>query len=371
MKTLHIITWLAHGGAERQLLNLALENPAESAIFSIRSPNAIPVGRGDLGVPVYSGEAKRIASVGWVGKLRRVVQDVQPNVVMGWMYHANLAASITRLLGFSGPILWNVRHSVHDLALEGLSTRLAIRGCAVLARSPCHIVYNSLRAAVQHEALGYPDEKRVVLPNGFDLERFRPDTGARERFRAAIGIPQDNLLLGMIGRVHPMKNHLAWLEAFRKIRAERPNVHCVIVGTGVCDPGGSVVSAVRAMQLEHAITLLPQTSLPEEVYPGLDLLVLPSLWGEGFPNVVGEAMACAVPALVTDVGDAAAVVGDSGFVAIDGSPEQLARSAIEAIQLGTEALSMRGKQARARMESCYGVELVSGLYRELLHSVLK
>jgi glycosyltransferase involved in cell wall biosynthesis len=284
---------------------------------------------------------------------------------MGWMYHGNLAASLTQRLGHRGLVVWNVRHSIHDMRREKASTRLVIRAGVWLARSPARVIYNSVSAAEQHEGFGYPSDKRVVLPNGFDLERFKPDPDAREARRAALGVPLDKFLLGVVGRAHPMKNHLGWLKAFRTLVDEELPVHCVMAGTGVANPEGSVATAVREAGLESNITLLPPTDSPESLYPALDLLVMPSLWGEGFPNVVGEAMGCGVAALVTDVGDAASVVGATGFVSESGAPDVLAREMRSALAQGHEALELLGTAARARMVEFYGPKVMVQRYRSL------
>ena len=370
MKVLHIITWLGHGGAERQLVNLVMQYPKESAIFSIKAPGEISSQVKAADVPLYSGQGSGLFSFQWLRGLKGALREVQPDVVMGWMYHGNLAASLTRAVGFGGPILWNIRHSVADLSREKKTTRLVIRAGAWLRGSPHRVVYNSSRAAIEHEALGYPVEKRVVLPNGFDLTRFNPNHSTGLQYRAALGIPADALLVGLVGRVHAMKNHLGWLEAFKQVRVRYGNVRCVIAGEGVTEQGGSVAAAVQRLQLDDVVTLLPAISAPERLYPALDLLVMPSLWGEGFPNVVGEAMACGVPALVMDVGDAAHVVGETGFVATGGSPEELAMSALDVLGLGAEALASCGRLARQRMEECYGTEEIGKRYRALLESAI-
>lgn len=369
MKTLHIITWLAHGGAERQLTNLVSMLPEESAIFSIKSPGEIAAEVRASNIPLYSGHARSSISPKWIPRLWRAIREERPDAIMGWMYHGNLAATLTRRLGFAGLILLNVRHSVSDLAYEKPTTRWAIRAGMWCSRVSDGIVYNSETAAGQHEELGYPADKRIIIPNGIDLDKFQPDPASRIAIRESLGVPRDRPLLGLLGRVHPMKNHLGWLTAFRDIRDEYGPVHCVIAGTDVPEQNGQVAAAVRDAGLEHAVTLLPPTSTPEQFYPALDLLIMPSLWGEGFPNVVGEAMACGVPALVTDVGDSAAVVGDTGFVAADGSPAELVRSTLGALQLGPEGLAACGQHARQRMVKCYGLELIGNRYRELLNGV--
>lgn len=367
MKILHIITGLNQGGAERQLANLVSMNSNKSAIFSLMEPGVMAGEIRKAGVTIYTGGVKRSVSPVWIPKLRKVIRELNPDVVMGWMYHGNLAASLTRYMGYQGKILWNVRHSVHDIQREKTSTRWVIRAGAWCAKSPEIIIYNSATSAKQHEALGYPLEKRVVLPNGFDLNRFKPNPNARSEQRAKLGIASKCFLLGVIGRSHPMKNHLGWLKAFQMLVNDGLPVHCVMVGTGVADPAGSLAIAVKKANLESVVTLLPPTDSPETLYPAFDLLVMPSLWGEGFPNVVGEAMACGVPALVTNVGDAADVVGDTGFVVEIGDPELIANCLRRIINLNICQLEGRAKAVRERMTDLYEISSVFERYNKLLN----
>ena len=370
MKVLHIITGLSQGGAERQLANLASVFPDESAVFSLKEPGVMAEEIRKTGVPIYTGGVRRSVSPVWIPKLRKVIRELRPDVVMGWMYHGNLAASLTRRLGHRGPILWNVRHSVHDIRREKASTRWVIRAGAWCAQSPARIVYNSATAAEQHERLGYPPHKRVVLPNGFDLDRFKPDPSARSARRAELGVPSDRFLLGVVARAHPMKNHLGWLKAFRMLVDAGLPVHCVMVGTGVAEPKGPLAAAVREAGLESAVTLLPPTDSPETLYPALDLLVMPSLWGEGFPNVVGEAMGCGVLSLVTKVGDSVPLVESTGFVVPEVTPSALAASVHQAMGLSAQQLDSLGKRARDRMIRHYGLDHVAHEYSNLLSTVV-
>lgn len=370
MKILHVITGLNQGGAERQLANLVSLYPNESAVFSLMKAGIMAEEIHRSGVPIYSGNVKRNISPAWILALRNAIKDFRPDVVMGWMYHGNLAASLTRHLGYEGPVVWNVRHSVHDIQLEKNSTRWTIRAGAWWSKSPNSIIYNSTTAAVQHELLGYSSEKKTVLPNGFDLTRFMPSTNARNATREAFRIPPNYFVLGVVGRSHPMKNHLGWLKAFQILVDEGLPVHCVMVGAGVADSDGPLVSAVRRIGLESSITLLPPTESLENLYPAFDLIVMPSLWGEGFPNVVGEAMACGVPALVTNVGDAAVLVDNTGFVASSSSTAGLANSARDALALGMDGLAELGIYARERMVSYYEAKAVASSYRRLFFKLL-
>lgn len=365
MKVLHIITGLGQGGAERQLANLVSINPGEVFVFSLKVPGVMAEGIWRAGVPIYTGDVRRSVSPGWITRLRGAILELRPDLVMGWMYHGNLAASLTRWLGHRGVIVWNVRHSVHDMSREKASTRWIIRSGAWLSGSPARIVYNSATAAKQHEGIGYPSDKRVILPNGFDLERFKPDLEVRVTRRASFGIPPNRFLLGVLGRAHPMKNHLGWLKAFRMLVDQGLPVHCVMCGTGVADREGSVATAVWEMGLESNITLLPPTDSPESLYPALDLLVMPSLWGEGFPNVVGEAMSCGVSCVATDVGDSAFIVGDTGVIVAPRDTDVLANAIIGFLSKTPDERAALGTAARRRIEERYSLRRVVDQYANL------
>lgn len=362
-RVLHIITGLEQGGAERQLTLLCNQDPETSTIFSLREPGPMVEELQHTGVPVASGKAGRMLSTSWIPRLLHSFRKCDPDVVVGWMYHGMIAATLTRTFGFRGPLLWNVRHSVADLNDERPATRLIIRLGARLSRLPQRIIYNSQVAAAQHEALGF-HARRAVIPNGFDTERFRPNAERRSQMRHAMGLSDHDWLVGVIGRAHPMKNHTSWLDALTKIRSEGWPVRSLMVGTGLSDD--TVADQVYARGLNDAVTLCEGTATPEDVYPGLDLLVLPSRWGEAFPNVVGESMACGVPAIVTDVGDAAHVVGRTGFVSKSADSNDLANTTIAALHEGPDSLRKRGQLARDRIRNTFSVKATMHQYNRLL-----
>ena len=362
-RVLHVSTGLAQGGAERQLALICSRMRASSMVFALREPGPMVDEIETAGIRLASGHAGHPWSAGWIRPLRQTIRHWRPDVVMGWMYHGNLAASLTRLLGFRGPLFWNVRHSVASLADERRATRKVIRLGARFSGLPHAIVYNSVVAAGQHEAMGYCSAGRVVIANGFDTERFRPSQERRVALRRELGLAEDAWLLGVVGRAHPMKNHSGWLDALVALRAAGRSVHCLMVGTDMDHP--AFAAEVRQRGLDGMVALRPGTSAPETLYPGLDLLVLPSRWGEAFPNVVGEAMACGVPALVTDVGDAAALVGDTGFVAADATPRVLAAATGAALDTSRDALVRRGQAARARIMNEYSEARTLARYQEL------
>ena len=296
-------------------------------------------------------------------RLFRCVRRLSDGLIVGWMYHGNLAAS---LLGacLRRPVIWNVRHSVANLADETFTLRQLIRASARLSFQPLRIVYNARAAAAQHEALGFRADRRMVLPNGFDTEALTPDANAPQRLRRDLGLGRETILVGAVGRYHPMKDHAGLLRAAGRLADRHPNLHVVLVGRGLDRPDGELAGLIREVALEGRVHCLGERADVDSVIAGLDLLVSASAWGEGFPNVVAEAMALEVPAVVTDVGDSAYVVGDTGRVVPPRDPAALA-SAIDALlTLSTPDQDALGAHARQRVAAMFHIKDVAAHYSD-------
>ncbi len=173
------------------------------------------------------------------------------------------------------------------------ATALVIRLGALLSARPAAIIYNSVTSAQQHEALGYRHDKRVILPNGFDCEMFRPRPEARSSFRRELGVADDSLLVGLIARCHPMKDHAAFLRAAAIIRRSHPKVWFVLAGSGVSRERASAAQRHSREGLDGGIFLLGERKDTARINAALDIACSSSAWGEGFSNSIGEAMACA------------------------------------------------------------------------------
>lgn len=253
--------------------------------------------------------------------------------------------------------------------MEKRSTAWMIQLGARLSRSADKIVYNAYSSADQHGRLGYNDKRCLVIRNGFDLKRFRPSRQAREWLRKElVGVGEDQLLVGMVGRFHPMKGHDIFLEAAGEVARGRENLRFLLVGKGLNKDNARINSMIRKNGVEGKVYLMGERFDTEKIYPGLDMLCSSS-FGESFPNVVGEAMACGVPCVVTNVGDSALILRDCGRVVPPGDVKALAAALSEIIQCSPEIRAEMGVRARKRMESFSCEQMVESfalLYRELV-----
>ena len=374
-RVLHVINTLDASGAEVSLHKLlaALDRSRfESAVVSLAGHGVVADKTGALDIPIYSlGLRERGASVRALQQLLHSVKSWRPDLVQGWMYYGNLAAvALAGPMRRRLPIVWNVRHSIDRLEEEKTLTRWSIQAGALLSRQAMRIIYNSQAGAQQHEQLGYSQCYTVVIPNGFDTRRFEPSAERRRQLRNQLGISQDTVVVGMVARYHPMKNHDGFLEAARHIHATHSHVVFVLAGRGVMPENLALKRKTKESGLEESVRLLGEIRDVPPLMAALDVLVSASAYGEGFPNTVGEAMAAGVPCVVTDVGDSAMVVGSHGSVVAPRDTSALATAVATLIDMGRDSRQKIGLEARDRIVNNFSSEDVTARYAALYEAVL-
>lgn len=331
---------LEYGGAERQLVALATglhRRGHRVAVALFYGGGPLERDLHDAGVPVVSFEKKgRWDVAGFVVRLASFLRRERPDVVHGYLAMPNLLALALRP-AYRGKVVWGVRGSAVDTGDFDRLERAVDRAEGRLARFADLVIANSHAGKQAIVAQRFPAGKVLVVPNGIDTDRFRPDPEAGRRFRAEIGVPEHAPLVGLVGRIDPQKDHATFLRAAAAVARERDGVHVACVGSGPAAEAARLQALAAELGLGERLRWIPARADVPAVYNGLDALVLSSAYGEGFPNVVGEAMACGVPCVVTDVGDAAFVVGDVGAVVPARDPARLAAaisSTLDALAAG-------------------------------------
>ena len=376
MRCCHVITSLMTGGAETTLARLVpvvADEPGQCSVVSLTA-GGVPGDRlRAQGVPVFELHMKPpFPSLTGLARLRSLLGELNPDLIQGWMYHGNLAASVAKTTaGLATPIIWNIRHSLYDLSAEKPTTRAVIRLSALLSKSAASIVYNSEVGASHHEAIGFAPVRSVVIRNGFDGDRFKPDEAVAWQLRSRLGLGAETVLVGMIARYHPMKGHENLLQAAARIRRTADHVHFVVAGRGVSWSNSELADAVNDRSLADGVHLLGELHDPAPVMAGLDVLCCPSSRGEGLANVVGEAMACGVPCVVTDIGDTPWLLGDAGRVVPPSDPAELAGALMELVSAGSDERRRLGEMARERVLDRLPLSAAAGQYRELYDEVLR
>jgi glycosyltransferase involved in cell wall biosynthesis len=369
MRVMHVITGLSTGGAETMLLKLlsAASGSMEHVVVSLGEEGTIGPRIAALGVPVHCLGLRRNAPNPFRAlSILPLARRIGPQLIQGWMYHGNLMASMAALaLRHKPPVLWNIRQTVYDLRRERWLTAKFIRLGARLSSRPAAIIYNSQTSATQHESLGYGAEKRVIIPNGFDYQLLRPDEAARKAVRTELGIADDTVLVGLVARYHPMKDHVGFLQAAAMIARSYPQTRFVLAGAGVSSTQPELVKAIQQNELWDCVMLLGERSDIPRLNNAFDIGCSASAWGEGFSNSIGEAMACGVPCAVTDVGDSAYIVADTGLVSPPRAPEALAKAIAGLIEIGRSGRQQLGTKARQRIETEFSLPAIVRRYEGL------
>ena len=324
-----------------------------------------------LGVPVHClGLRPSWPNPLAVARLLACLRRENTAFVQTWMYHADLLGGLAgRWLGL--PVLWGVRQSTFDPASKR-STRAMMKLCARLSRRvPARIVCCAQAAAAVHRAEGYAAEKMLVIPNGFDVDEFKPAPQQRDAVRTELGLAPDTPLVGLVARFDPQKDHRTFLEAAALLHRCRPEVNFLLCGAGVEPSNPDLAAWCREGGLNGVCHLLGPRSDMARFNAALDVAVSSSSYGEGFPNVLGEAMAAGVPCVVTDVGDSAAIVGDTGRVVAPRDPAALAAALAEVLALPAATRQALGAAARQRVVEQYSLPVVARRFEALYQDVLR
>ncbi len=376
-RIMHVITGLDTGGAEMMLWKLlsATNDRHRQAVVSLT--NTGPTGERiqGLGIPVHSlGLRPAAPSPLRALTLRSLTRQFSPHLIQGWLCHGNLMASLAA--GWARrrpPVIWCIRQSLYSLADERWLTAAVIRLNACLSSRVANIVYVSRTNRQQHEALGYDTSRGLVIPNGFDCRTFVPDDDARRQVRAELGVPQDAVLIGLVARYHPMKDHAGFLRAAAVVAEACPSVRFALVGRGIKEQP-SLAALITELGIASHVLLLGERHDTPRLTAALDIACSAS-WAEAFCTAIGEAMACGVPCVATDVGDNACLVGDTGFCVPPRDPQALAQAILRMIDAGPERRRQIGAAARRRVEEEFSLpEIVSryeALYEKHLGPSLK
>jgi glycosyltransferase involved in cell wall biosynthesis len=363
MKIAHIITDLDTGGAEIMLYKLLSSLHDEALVISLMGRGKITERIEALGVKVETLDLEQGKRPSWqtIKKLRQFMRAFNPDIVQGWMYHGNIVATVAVFL-FDPmcrkvKLFWNVRQTLYDINSEKMQTRWLIVLGRWLSFFPHSIVYNSNLSAEQHCNAGYLSKKTKIIPNGFDLQKFRPDKNRRQQLREELGVSESTILIGHISRLHPMKDHATLLHAIDRVVdslssiGAKQEVLFLLIGHGV----------TSELSTNPAVHFLGERSDIPKIMSALDIVVSSSAWGEGFPNVIGEAMASEVPCVVTDVGDSAYIVGKYGQVCSVGDDQCIASSLLQLIENKQERKTV-GRQARKRIKENYSMDKIKKEY---------
>ena len=373
MKILHIIIGLNVGGAEimlKRLVQSNLDNKGlEHEVISLTQLGVIGIQLENMGIRVTVLNVRSIFSVPLAFfKLVKIIKNTKFSVVQTWMYHADLLGGLASFFAGNRNIVWNIRGS--SIPQQGLSlTGVLIKVCAMLSyKLPKKIICCAEAARSAHVIKGYAQSKMVVINNGYDLDDYHVRQG-REAERLNLGISDDEIVIGIVGRFDALKDYNNFISAANELLKEFSNVKFLMVGKGLNNENHELTRMVENDNTLDSFLFMGESNNVNKYLAIMDIYCMSSS-KEGFPNVVCEAMAMQVPCVATNAGDAKDIVGDTGIIVPIKDSSALAMGLRTMINYDTKKKLKLGKLARARIGRNYSIEKTLNQYEELYREVV-
>ena len=373
MRVLHVITGLDVGGAEQMLRRLILGGERNADIdhivISLTTLGEIGEVLRAAGIVVETmgmRGARHVPSV--IRRLRDRVRVLRPDIVQTWMYHADLIGGVAARLAGHRAIIWGI-HATHLAPGAPASTRAARwLGARLSRRIPAAIVCVAESSHTAHEQLGYDVGRCVVIANGFEIDAPAVAPDQVREFRSGLGIAADEPVVGTVGRYDPHKDYPTLIGDAARVLRDRPQARFLMVGRGLDRANAELVASLERSGVAERFLLLGSRSDIPLCLAAMDIFVLSSR-AEAFPLVVGEAMAAGLAVVVTDVGDSARVVGETGRVVPAQDPEALAVAITQVLASARSDRAALGARARERIRTEFSLERTRRLYGELYRRI--
>jgi glycosyltransferase involved in cell wall biosynthesis len=364
MKVLHVITGLNTGGAEMMLFKLckySKSNNIEHIVISLsgKGPIGKKMEQEDIKV-IYLNFNKRNPFINLIEfkKIIDLIKKHKINIVQGWLYHGNIVASLLKILNKRLLVLWNVRHSVNNIKEEAFIMQLSIKINGKLSGFTDIIINNSVTSSIQHEKLGFSINKTVIIPNGFDLNLFKPNKNISTIKK---GKP---FKIASLARYHKMKGHKLLIDIAKELDNLGYDCLFYLYGKNINSDNFELTNYIATNNVKNVL-LKDEVSNPEDIIKEFNLLLSTSLYGEGFPNIIGEAMASGVPVIASNVGDSSYLVGDTGYVIEPGNLKGFVEAIINIIEMDESRYFDLREKSRQRISEKFSIDQIVNKYNEL------
>ncbi|MGL6337562.1 MAG: glycosyltransferase [Waterburya sp.] len=368
-KIVFVITGLNTGGAEMMLYKFLSRINREKF-----SPTVIAMLDGGIfveriqafNIPVHNlGMQEGIPNPRALLRLKRLLKQIQPDIIQGWMYHANLIAYLANIFSQRKvPVFWSIHHSVESLKAEKITLAATIKLTALVSRHVKQVVFSAEKGKNQHLRLGYCADNAIAISDNFDISKYQPASEPQFNLRKFLNLPESSILIGSIARYHPMKDHANLIDAAALIVDKYPNVHFILVGPNVDEKNLVLTGQIEQLGIANKVHLLGERQDIPALMTSLDIFTTSSAYGESFPNVLGEAMSCQIPCVSTNVGDSEVIVGDSGIVVPPRDPKALAEAWSKLISFDQNERKNLGEKARTRIKTYFDLDGANSFVRK-------
>lgn len=357
-KIIHIITGLGSGGAENMLYKILKNFDKQNTyheVISLTGKGVFGYKIEDLGIKIHYLNLNKNNLIKSTIKMKNICKDF--DIIDSWLYHADFFSFIVGKILLKKKLIWNIRHSNLDKDANKSRTLKIVRLNSVLSKFVDLITYNSNKAYSEHIKFGYSDKHSKIIPNGFELNDFKFSKEERVKIRKELNINNEKVLI-TIGRWNIQKDYYTLLKALHDVSKTNISYKMIFIGTNLDYKNKELVNLIKKYDLCNNVILLGRQSNIPGYLSSADIYISSSL-GESFSNSIGEAMACELFCIVTDVGDSALIVGNTGIVI---QPRNYKELSTEIVRLLEQKEISRSKESRERILKEYDIKDISGLF---------
>lgn len=305
-----------------------------------------------------------------IPRLLRSLRRENADILQTWLYHADLLGLLVGKAARVPRIAWNLRCSELDRRDHPRRLFWLIKLLSRLSAFPDAVAANTEAVVRWHQFQGYRRVRWQVIPNGFDLHHFRPDPATRNRLRQTLSLGENTTIIGSVARFHPMKDHGNFLKAASLLLNSKAKVHFVLIGQGLGQKNSQLAKLIRELQIQDCVHLLGERHDVASLIGGFDVFSLSSSSGEGFPNALGEAMACAVPCVATNTGGTSELMDETGIIVPSRDPQALANAWVEILSKTQEERREIGERGRRRIARHFSLERVTQMYEDFYSDLI-
>lgn len=371
IKVIHIIVGLNVGGAETmlyKLLKYSDRSMFDFEVISLMDKGVYGPKIEELGIPVHTLGIKRGSiNILALKKAKHIVKDA--DIIQTWMYHADLLGYFIRKYSKGQKLIWGIRHSNLEKKYNKKLLLIIAKLNAFLSKKVDLVISCSKNASQIHQKFGYNSSKMIIIPNGFELETFQQNQQAKNSVKNELCIPTEQQLMVHIGRWNAQKDYPNLIKAIKLVQLERPDVNFLLCGTDIEEGNKDLTRLISEIGIKKSIYLLGKRNDIPRILSSADGVISSSL-GEGFSNVIGEAMACEIPCVVTDVGDSGYIVDKFGIVVPSRDPVKLAEAILNLSRKSDKEKKELGRKARERIMNEFEIKKIVNKFEEQYSKVI-
>ena len=374
MKILHVISGLGDGGAEHTLYKLCkYDNKNEHVVVSLTKKGKYENMLRKIGIKVYSLDIGFFTFF-YFFRIVNIFNLTKPNIVQTWLIYGDLLGGlVAKFLGYNN-IIWNIRHSNLEIEINNLSNLFNLFLIKILSKLsyfvPKKIIIVSKNGKKNCENFGYKKNLFILIPNGYMLPNLKFKKYKRISFKKKLKIKKNIPVIGTLARFVPMKDHVNLLKSLSLIKLKNINFYCLLAGRNINKSNIKLFNLIKKFKLNNNVKLLGSLNDISNFMSTIDVYVQSSKYGEGFPNVIAEAMSHEIPSIATNVGDASNIIARTGWIVPPKNYLKLSASIEKALlQVGNKTWKKKSKQARLRIKSRYSIDKMIKSYQVLWSKV--